>query len=396
MALQISTPGVYVQERPGGGGIVPVATSIAAFVGWSRSGPLGQATQVLSWSDYEQAFGGLDGGELGYAVFSFYQNGGGEAWITRVVGADGGRPGADDLVGDPTTRTGLHALDSVDLFNLLCLPDLRTFPLAAHAIVAGAASAYCQMQRAMLLLDLPCAITDGAPRFDDALNWIRNQATGELGPAAINAAAYWPEPLISDPLVPTQSRPVAASGLMAGLIAFNDASRGIWAAAAGPNLPASGVLGVSVPMTDAQSGQINLLGLNAIRELTGFGLVPWGARTMGSAQSPDWTYIPVRRLALHIEESLSRGLAWTVFEPNDPALWSAIRLEVGAFMHALYLQGAFLGATASEAYWVNCDASTTTGDDIAAGVACVQIGFAPTRPAEFIVLSMQVSASQAD
>jgi phage tail sheath protein FI len=184
---------------------------------------------------------------------------------------------------------------------------------------------------------------------------------------------------------------------VAGIYARIDAARGVWKASAGIEASLSGVLALDYNLTDAEHGQLNPLGLNAIRTFDIPGNVVWGARTLVGADTlaSDWKYAPVRRLALYVEESLFRGLQWVVFEPNDAPLWAQIRMACGSFMQQLFRQGAFQGASPRDAYLVKCDAETTTQDDINAGIVNVFIGFAPLKPAEFVIISLQLLAGQA-
>jgi len=153
---------------------------------------------------------------------------------------------------------------------------------------------------------------------------------------------------------------------------------------------------LSVGLTDPENGELNPLGINCLRTFPAAGRVVWGARTRQGDDrlTSEWKYIPVRRLALFIEESLFRGTQWVVFEPNDEPLWAQIRLNVGAFMHNLFRQGAFQGRTPREAYFVKCDSETTTQDDRNRGVVNIQVGFAPLKPAEFVVIQIQQMAGQ--
>jgi len=156
------------------------------------------------------------------------------------------------------------------------------------------------------------------------------------------------------------------------------------------------VLGLSVPLNDNQNGLINPLGVNCLRSFPIIGNIVWGARTLRGADilGDEYKYVPVRRTALFIEESLFRGLKWVVFEPNDEPLWGQIRLNVGAFMQGLFRQGAFQGTSARDAYFVKCDKDTTTQSDINLGIVNVVVGFAPLKPAEFVVLKIQQMAGQ--
>jgi phage tail sheath protein FI len=188
----------------------------------------------------------------------------------------------------------------------------------------------------------------------------------------------------------------APGGAVAGVYARTDVQRGVWKAPAGLDASLSGVPELSVKLTDAENGRLNPLGLNCLRTFPGSGRVVWGARTMlGSDQSfSDWKYVPVRRLALFLEESLYRGTKWVVFEPNDEPLWAQIRLNVGAFMHNLFRQGAFQGKSPQEAYFVKCDKNTTIQNDVNLGIVNVHVGFAPLKPAEFVILKIQQMAGQ--
>jgi hypothetical protein len=183
---------------------------------------------------------------------------------------------------------------------------------------------------------------------------------------------------------------------MAGLYARTDGNRGVWKAPAGTDANLAGVQSMAVPMTDGENGSLNPLGVNCLRTFPVYGAVSWGARTLRGADqmASEYKYVPVRRLALYIEESLYRGTQWVVFEPNDEPLWAQIRLNIGAFMNGLFRQSAFQGSSPREAYLVKCDRETTTQDDINRGVVNILVGFAPLKPAEFVVISIQQLAGQ--
>jgi hypothetical protein len=211
-----------------------------------------------------------------------------------------------------------------------------------------------------------------------------------------NAAVYWPRIMAADPLEQFRVRQMPASGAIAGVIARTDAERGVWKAPAGTEASLRGTQGLSYLLTDMENGPLNKVAINALRTFPAFGSVVWGARTRaGSDDTPDdYKYVPVRRLALFLEESLFRGTQWVVFEPNAEPLWAQIRLNVGAFMNNLFRQGAFEGTTPAQAYLVRCDASTTTQNDIDLGRVNILVGFAPLKPAEFVVLQIQQLAGQ--
>lgn len=315
-----------------------------------------------------------------------YQLGGGRdqgAQQDAIPGSDGSLPAASDFVGSAALRTGLHALDPVDLFNILVLPNMSD-----PAVLAGAI-AYAERRRAFVVVDLP----DTIDTTEKATAWLEAQG----GLRHRNAGAYIPRLRAADPLQQNRIRSFANSGAIAGVYARTDSTRGVWKAPAGTDATLRGVQALSYAMTDAQNGVINPLGLNALRSFPAYGPISWGARTlMGSdAAASEWKYVPVRRLALFLEESLYRGTQWVVFEPNDEPLWAQIRLNVGAFMHTLFRQGAFQGKTPSEAYLVQCDHTTTTHDDINLGIVNIKVGFAPLKPAEFVILRLQQLVGQA-
>ncbi|MFJ9704031.1 phage tail sheath family protein [Streptomyces sp. NPDC101234] len=306
-----------------------------------------------------------------------------------VAEADAGTDGGDLTEDDYTapalqaTHGGLYALDQADLFNLLCIPP----PVAGGDTPPGvyrAALAYCVRRRAVLIVDPPGGMTVATAAT--ALSGL--QLTG---PDARNAALYYPRLLQADPAAGGRLGAFPACGAIAGVIARTDASRGVWKAPAGLDAALAGAADLAVGLTDAETGELNPLGVNCLRSFPGAGLVVWGARTLRGADqlADEYKYLPVRRLALHIEESLYRGTQWAVFEPNDEPLWAQIRLNLGAFMQGLFRQGAFQGTTARDAYFVKCDRETTTADDVNLGRVNVVVGFAPLRPAEFVILQIQ-------
>ena len=347
--------------------IVGVPTAIAAFIGTAKRGPLNQPARIQSFAEFEQQFGGLAAGcELGYAVRQFFLNGGADAFAIRIA------KGASIA---KTTRA-IRRLDRVDLFNLLALPGIT-----APAILANAAD-YCRARRAFLLVDPP----ENARTPADIERFILSDAL----PKTPAAALYYPRTIISDPLDNGLPRPIPPSGTIAGIIARNDRQRGVWKSPAGPNANLLGVKSLETQLTDAGSAPLNALAVNCLRIFPTFGAVAWGARTLvgADALASEWKYIPVRRTALFLEESIQRGTQWADFEPNDETLWAKIRDTVGAFLHSLFLAGAFVGATPREAYYVKSDRTTTSDADIANGILNIVIGFAPLRPAEFVVIQI--------
>jgi len=300
---------------------------------------------------------------------------------------------AEDFTGKQDEKTGMFALEKADLFNLLCIPaDTRdgTTPKEVYQ----AALSYCVDRRAMLIVDPPHEWGGANGLLTDPL--AKLTALGLSGLAARNAALYFPRVHQADPLRDGQTDVFVPCGIVAGVMARTDVQRGVWKAPAGLDANLNGIQGLEVPLTDDDNGRINPLGINALRTFPIVGSVVWGARTMRGADllADEYKYVPVRRLALYLEESLFRGLAWVVFEPNDEPLWAQIRLNVGAFMQNLFVQGAFQGTTRNQAYFVKCDKETTTQNDINLGIVNIVVGFAPLKPAEFVIIKIQQIAGQ--
>ena len=292
-------------------------------------------------------------------------------------------------------KRGLWALEDADLFNLLCIPPL-SLDVASDDINAQtrtAAHQYCVARRAMFIAD-PRFIWDEPADFTHQTQGLGGGAWGLT--AATNAALYFPYVRMPDPAQEGRLADFAPCGVIAGTIARTDANRGVWKAPAGLDAQLRGVSELKVKLTDGQNGILNPLGVNCLRAFNINGRVAWGSRTLAGADAlaSEWKYLPVRRTALFIEESLYRGTQWVVFEPNDEGLWAQIRLNVGAFMQDLFKRGAFQGASAGDAYFVACDAETTTQNDINNGIVNIRVGFAPLKPAEFVVITLQQMAGQ--
>jgi uncharacterized protein len=428
--------------------ISPVSTSVTAFVGRAPRGPVDQPVAVTSLSDFDRVFGGIwPESPLGHTVHDYFRQGGALAVIVRAhtpgeddtamltfgdVGddrlvlrasspgrwgnklvarlhEDGGLTVSDAATGHtesfpelslvvvdvrperlpaaqaatltPATNDGdppdvdayrraLVALRRVDVVNLLVLPGVVDPPVVAEGI------AFAQARPAFYLVDPPAGWTTVGEAVADA--------ESSTFPRSPNTAVYFPD--IREP-APRR----AASGAVAGVIARSDATRGVWKSAAGLEAELQGVVDLDLTLNDHDSGRLNALGVNCLRTFRGTGPVVWGARTT----SPEWKYVAVRRTALFLEESIDRGTRWARFEPNDETLWARIRDDVAAFLDDLLLRGAFAGTTPREAYFVKCDADTTTSHDVDRGVVNVVVGFAPLRPAEFVTIRLQQSAGQA-
>jgi phage tail sheath protein FI len=325
--------------------------------------------------------------------------------LARVAAAPTGRPaevaakpftfsgqGAMTPDGQPPDTAALTAaldlLEQADLVNLVCVPPPDPDTDTSVATWA-AATAWCERHRAVLLVDPPST-------------WGSAQAAADLAGGydslrSPNVAFHFPRLVAGDPLRAGVRRPFPPAGAVAGLLARTDAERGVWKSPAGADADLRGFAGPELELTPAEIGVVNGRGVNALRSLDVAGTVAWGARTARGADTmaSEWKYLAVRRTALHIEESLFRGTTWAVFEPNRETLWTELRLAVGSFLHDLFRQGAFAGTTPREAYSVRCDSTTTTQADIDRGTVNILVGFAPLKPAEFVVLAFQQVAGQA-
>jgi phage tail sheath protein FI len=291
--------------------------------------------------------------------------------------------------GSQSAKTGLYQLEKSDLFNLLCiLPNTRSSDVPDDVYQEGLS--YCAKRRAMLLVDPK----NGWLTVSAALSGLGSMDL--KGDAARNAAIYFPRIKQADPMLGGQIDTFVPCGTVAGIMARTDTQRGVWKAPAGIDAALLGVAGLQVEMTDLENGLLNPIGINCLRTFPVYGRVVWGSRTLrgADAAADEYKYVPVRRLALFIEESLYRGTQWVVFEPNDEPLWAQIRLNIGAFMQGLFRQGAFQGKTPAEAYFVKCDKETTTQNDINLGIVNIIVGFAPLKPAEFVVIKIQQIAGQ--
>jgi len=304
---------------------------------------------------------------------------GAHSTAVSTVASDGVAPGSATYLGSRAEKKGLYALDDADLFNLLCIPPPA--PKADVGIgVWAAAAAYCEERRAILLLDSPSGW--------DTAEQARSGLSAGVGTNSGNAALYFPRILQPNTLRDDQFEAFAPCGAVAGLIAATDARAGVWRPPAGRAAAFRGVTGLTVTLTNPEIGLLNRLGINSLRTVPTLGHMIWGARTMqGNVHRPsEWKYLSVRRIALFIEESLHRGLQWVAFERNDESLWSAIRESVGSFMSELYRSGAFRGDSQDQAFFVKCDRETMTSADITNGNVNISVGFAPLRPAEFVII----------
>jgi uncharacterized protein len=289
-----------------------------------------------------------------------------------------------------TPTSGLSLLNSVPIFNLLCVPG------ETDAVTISGLQTFCQNNRAFLIVDSPqnatlqnFQTTIGAPYGTSTVS-PNTEALSGSAPAATYSGYYYPWVLAPDPALGNRAAPFPPCGFVAGVYAATDASRGVWKAPAGITTTLSQVLGLQTNLTDLQNGALNQIGVNCLRQFRNTGNVVWGSRTIAGADAigSEWKYIPIRRLALFLESSLYDGTQWVVFEPNAEPLWGQIRMNVGTFMQELFLQGAFAGTTPQQAYFVKCDSDNNPDASIALGIVNITVGFAPLYPAEFVVIQI--------
>ena len=253
--------------------------------------------------------------------------------------------------------------------------------------------AHCEAQKnRVLIVDAP-----GNLELSDA-STVDNMSL----PTSTYSVLYYPWVEMANPFFNEETNPradktvaVAPSAFAAGMWAKTDGKRGVWKAPAGVETQLLGAAGLKYKVEELEQDQLNPLGVNCIRKLPGYGSVFWGSRTLSTKAQPEWRYVPVRRTAIMIEQSIYNGIQWAVFEPNDTPLWGALRANIGAFMNGLFRAGAFQGQTASDAYFVRCGlGDTMTQGDIDRGQVIVQVGFAPLKPAEFVIVRIQQKVAQ--
>lgn len=355
-------PGIQIRVVSTPAPIEGVDTTVAAFAGHTAARHVLEAVRVESLRDLGQAFGGLRRDEeLGYAVHQFFANGGRTAW---VAAAPAGTPLPDVL----------SRLDAAGPLGLLCLPGETDVGVWREAL------GYAARRGAFALVDPP------GVDLKQALALARTLG-GE--PGGEGAAIFFPPIRIADPLAGGTLRTCPPSGAVAGMYTRNDRERGVWSAPAGSYGRLPGVAEPALELSANDASALAAAGVNPLRRLEGAGVVVWGDRTLaGAGAAPEWRYVNVRRFGLFLEQSLSRGLEWVVFEPNGEPLWSDVRRQCSDFLQSLHRAGGFAGETADDSYFVRCGRDTMTGEDIAQGRMRVVVGVAPLRPAEFVVFDI--------
>lgn len=313
--------------------------------------------------------------------------------------------GTVDFIGQQDQGTGLYALDKITDVNLIAIPGRGDIP------TINAGMAYCKNQRPLqdcffigdvgLINDVPSARSDDATPSVLKVSDARAFATTGLPPGTLidksagdYGAIYYPWVFSADPIGVGRNPRILLppSGFVTGIYARIDNSRGVFKAPAGTEAGVAGALAVLTTVSDTEQDQLNPISVNVIRSVPGSGFVVWGTRTIGSDTA--WRYIPVRRMAIFIRTSIYYGIQWAVFEPNDELLWASLRLNIRSFMLTQFRAGAFQGSKPDDAFFVKCDSSTTTQQDIDNGVVNILVGFAPLKPAEFVVLKLSQKVNQ--
>lgn len=386
--LRATYPGVYIDEIPAGQRPIESAgTSTPVFVGEAETGPANQIVRTSSWPQYVQHFGGfnvIEGTYLPHSVFQFFNNGGRSCYVLKLD------RGANDT--PPSIELGdLAPLDRLTDFSLLVLPG------RPDRFESGLA--YCENRKLrdiFLISDTP-----HTSNFDGTIDSVLRQsepATTQPALAAQRsdlAAFYFPWVRMRDPLDVTNNRTILVppSGFVAGIYARTDAQRGVWKSPAGLSASLRGAVGLQYRLTDDENGNLNRVGINVLRQFETGGIVVWGARSRST--DPRLRYLAARRTQAMIQRTLYDALQFAVFEPNDHRLWTSLKNEVGAYMDSLFRAGAFQGETKSQAYYVACDLDVTmTQADIDGGIVVVEVGFAPLKPAEFVVVRVQQALRQ--
>ena len=294
------------------------------------------------------------------------------------------RIGTGQIKGVAPFLQGLSLLDRIGGFNILFIPQTEQLPDPHANKVMQAAIALVAKHRAMYVLDVPQR--DASRQTVRTLTTWFNEQSGIHHP---NVAMYVPRVQVP-PSLKKAPLHIPASGAMAGVWARTDQQQGVWKAPAGTAAILHGVLGIEQTLTQPEMGQLTQLGMNPIRPTSPSQVVAWGARTLSSNR--EWQYLSVRRLALFLESSIQQGLGWVIDEPNEEPLWAHIRQAIDVFLQSLFRKGAFQGQKAQEAYFVKCGPDTISSADQNAGNVNIMIGFAPLKPAEFIILTIQQKA----
>ena len=383
-------PGVYIEEVPSGARpIEAVGTSTAAFVGVAPKADarVNEALRINNWTQFTKEYCAPESQSthLAQAVYGFFLNGGTVCYIVNV-----GKDGA--LVGDASKRQGLDVLKVVDDVAIVAAPGF-TDPQSQDALLS-----HCEnMKDRVAILDAPEEVLniDLLTQVSTAKTSSKKPKDGSDGVTAPESAGLRPRqsdggygavyyPWITVPSVfnPKELINIPPSGHLAGIYARTDGTRGVHKAPA--NEAIRGAVNIAYPVAQEDQERLNPNGVNCIRFFPNEGIRVWGARTLAASAS-EWRYINVRRLFNMIEKSIVRSTRWVVFEPNDVSLWKSVKRDVTAFLMLVWRQGALMGRTPEEAFFVKCDEETNPVEEIDAGRVNILIGIAPVKPAEFVI-----------
>ncbi len=389
------SPGVYIQEPGQPHSIQGLPTSIAGFVGPTHSGPLVLPDAPLtSLTEFERIYGGSEPMQfedasaavpnfLWHAARAFFANGGSSLYVSRVfsggatANSDGRRPSLADYAGavDRLTnrKTGLAAFEDVDEISTVAAPG-ATFGGQANSAdatsILNLLIAHAEQMRYRIAV-----LDSGDGQTPDAVQALRANFDSRY------AALYYPWVTVQDPVTGANLN-LPPSGFVAGIYARNDVNNGVFKAPANEVIDLA--IGLETILNDAQQEALNPLGINVLRFFSERGYRVWGARTTSS--DPEWKYVSVRRLFLYLEHSIDNGTQWVVFEPNGEPLWTEVRRSISNFLLAEWRSGALTGSKPDEAFFVKCDRTTMTQDDIDNGRLIIEIGVAPLKPAEFVII----------
>jgi phage tail sheath protein FI len=360
--------------------ITGIATATAAFVGFASDGPAGTPVEIASLADFEAGFGKVSAAQpLSSAVAEFFLNGGSKAVIVRV--ASGPKARKADLI------DALQALTSVqERPGLLVMPDAAYLSEKDAAELAKAATSFAEAHGTFHIADIPAVVAGKG--HDAAVRWASTALRSR------DMAVYHPWLVAASQGRKNRKTPRPPSGVVAGIYARLDQTRGVWKAPAGEDATAIEVAGLAQKVSSGDAEKLRDAAINPIVSIRGRGVALWGALTRAADGDAEWKYVNVRRFLLFLEGSIEEGLSWAVFEPNGEGLWAEIRLEISAFLYTAWRAGALVGARPDEAYFVRCDRTTMTQNDIDNGRIIAEIGVAPLKPAEFVIFRIGLTAAQ--
>lgn len=356
------TPGVYIEEiKTGPKPIEGVSTSTAGFLGEAEKGP-STPTLISSWVEYQQVFGGFFGVNkfLPCVVQGFFLNGGKKCYVSRIVSSSG-PIGLSDYMGNLRQKTGLAGFEKVEDISIVYVPNAQTVLGLADALID-----HCEQLKDRFVI------------FDS----LKGQTPSSLTKprSTTYAALYYPWINVINP-VTASTHLVPPGGHIAGIYARTDFERGVYRAPV--NQVVQGVVSLERVITKSEQDRLNIQGINCIRDFVGRGIIVWGARTLSS--DPEWKYINVRRLLMYLQKSIRKGIQWTFFESNNEITWAKVRQNITNFLTQTWRDGALRGTKPEEAFFVKCDNTTMTQNDLENNRLITLIGVAPVKPAEFII-----------